>query len=87
MKLGQSAASAAQWTTFTKKYRSEMSLPDARHALALLAVLSQTADFSVGCYCEDEDRCHRSILRQLLIESGARINESEVMRTTTVPRK
>ena len=75
MKLGQSAESAAQWTTFTKKYRTEMSMPDARHALELLAVLSHTADFSVGCYCEDEDRCHRSILRQLLIENGARIDE------------
>ena len=50
-----------------------MSTPGARHALALLAVLSQSADFSVGCYCEDEERCHRSILRQLLVEQGARI--------------
>ena len=73
MKLGQSADSAAQWAGFTKKYRAEMAMPDARHALELLAVLSHTADFSVGCYCEDEDRCHRSILRQLLIENGARI--------------
>lgn len=73
MKLGQSAESAAQWATFTRKYRVEMSLPDARHALELLAVLSHTADFSVGCYCENEDRCHRSILKQLLIENGARI--------------
>ena len=50
-----------------------MSTPEAKQALALLAVLSHSADFSVGCYCEDEERCHRSILRQLLVEQGARI--------------
>lgn len=73
MKLGQAAATAAQWAAFARKYRAEMSTPEARHALALLAVLSHSADFSVGCYCEDDERCHRSILRQLLIDQGARI--------------
>jgi uncharacterized protein YeaO (DUF488 family) len=73
MKLGQTAASAAQWSKFAKKYRVEMDAPDARHTLELLAALSHTTDFSVGCYCEDEDRCHRSILRQLLVEKGARV--------------
>jgi uncharacterized protein YeaO (DUF488 family) len=50
-----------------------MAAPDAAHALALLAALSQTTNFSVGCYCEDEQHCHRSILRQLLIEQGAKV--------------
>ncbi len=73
MKLGQEAGSAAQWAAFTKKYRAEMAAPDAKHDLALLAVLSRTVSFSVGCYCEREDRCHRAILKQLLLENGASI--------------
>jgi uncharacterized protein YeaO (DUF488 family) len=73
MKRGQEATSPAQWAAFTKKYRAEMAQPHARHGLALLAVLSHTANFSVGCYCEDERRCHRSVLRQLLIENGAKV--------------
>ena len=73
MKLGQSADSPAAWAMFTKKYKAEMAEPGAKHALELLAALSHTANFSVGCYCEDESRCHRSILRQQLIENGARV--------------
>ncbi|HUF12649.1 MAG TPA: DUF488 family protein [Longimicrobiales bacterium] len=73
MKLGLSATTEKEWTAFTRKYRAEMRSPDARHALALLAALSQQADFSVGCYCESEERCHRSILKQLLEENGARV--------------
>ena len=73
MKLGQEAATPAQWSAFTKKYRAEMAAPGAKHDLELLAALSHASDFSVGCYCEDEARCHRSILRQLLIENGARV--------------
>ncbi len=73
MKLGQEAVSAAQWSAFTRKYKAEMAAPDAKHDLELLAVLSHTTDFSVGCYCEHEDRCHRSILKQLLIEKGAKV--------------
>ena len=73
MKRGQDATSHAQWAAFAKKYKSEMAEPQARHALALLAVLSHTTNFSVGCYCENEGRCHRSVLRQLLIENGAKI--------------
>ena len=73
MKLGQAAASPAQWASFARKYRAEMAAPEARHDLELLAVLSHTTDFSVGCYCEHEDHCHRSILRQLLIENGAKV--------------
>jgi uncharacterized protein YeaO (DUF488 family) len=73
MKLGQGATTRAQWVTFARRYRAEMVEPDARHALELLAALSQTTDFSVGCYCEDEGRCHRSILRQRLTEHGAKV--------------
>lgn len=71
MKLGQEAASAADWAAFAKRYRAEMAAPDAKHALELLAALSRTSALAVGCYCEDEARCHRSILRQLLTEAGA----------------
>ena len=73
MKLGQKASSPAQWAAFARKYRAEMGAPEAKHDLALLAALSHTTGFSVGCYCEDEARCHRSILRQLLIEHGAKV--------------
>jgi uncharacterized protein YeaO (DUF488 family) len=73
MKRGQEARSPAQWAQFTRKYRTEMSAPAARHDLALLAALSHAADFSVGCYCEDERRCHRSILKQLLVQNGAKV--------------
>lgn len=73
MKLGQQAADHAALTNFTRKYRAEMALPEASRTLDLLAALSQHADFSVGCYCEDEARCHRSILRTLLVERGARL--------------
>ncbi len=73
MKLGQAAASPAQWSAFARKYKAEMAAPEAKHDLELLAALSHTTDFSVGCYCEHEDRCHRSILKQLLIENGAKV--------------
>ena len=73
MKLGQNAASPAQWAAFARKYKAEMGAPAAKHDQELLAVLSHTANFSVGCYCQHEDRCHRSILRQLLVENGAKV--------------
>ena len=71
MKLGQEATTAAQWAAFTKKYRSEMASPENSHVLELLATLSHHSDFSVGCYCELEAQCHRSILRELLADKGA----------------
>ena len=71
MKLAQAATTPQQWAAFARKYRAEMSTPDAKRTLDLLAVLSRTTDFSVGCYCEDENHCHRSILRELLLEHGA----------------
>jgi uncharacterized protein YeaO (DUF488 family) len=73
MKLGQAASSAAQWMAFTKKYRAEMAKPDNSRTIDLLAALSHHANFSVGCYCEDEAHCHRSLLRELLIEKGAKL--------------
>jgi uncharacterized protein YeaO (DUF488 family) len=73
MRLGRRASTPAQWSAFVRKYKSEMALPHARHDIRLLAALSHAADFSVGCYCEQEDRCHRTILWQLLIENGATV--------------
>jgi len=73
MKLGQDARTPAQWATFIRKYRSEMARPDADHAIEVLAVLSRQSNFSVGCYCEREEHCHRSVLRELLLEKGAEL--------------
>jgi len=73
VKLAQSASTAAEWSRFRRKYRAEMRGSEARHDLELLAALSHTTDFSVGCYCEDESRCHRSVLRELLAEVGAKV--------------
>jgi uncharacterized protein YeaO (DUF488 family) len=73
MHAAQRAKSERDWNAFKKKYRSEMSKPEASRALDVLAALSRHADFSVGCYCEDESRCHRSVLRELLAERGAKL--------------
>ena len=73
VKQAQAAATRQEWAAFARKYRAEMATPDNRHTLALLARMSQDANFSVGCYCEDESRCHRSVLRELLAEAGAQI--------------
>ena len=70
MKLGQNADTDARWAGFAKKYRAEMNAADASRSIDLLATLSKHADFSVGCYCENESRCHRSILGELLRERG-----------------
>ena len=73
MRLGQAASTPSQWASFARKYKAEMAAPEASRSLDLLAVLSHTADFSVGCYCQDEDYCHRSILKQLLVGHGAKV--------------
>jgi uncharacterized protein YeaO (DUF488 family) len=73
MKLGQEAETPAQWNAFMRKYKAEMAEADASRSLDLLAALSHSAPFSVGCYCEEESRCHRSLLRGLLAERGADI--------------
>jgi len=72
IKLVLHSANDRAWARFVRSYRAEMKQPTAAHLLALLANLSHTSDFSVGCYCTDEARCHRSILRELLREAGAR---------------
>ncbi len=63
----------AGWPSFVRRYRGEMKRPAASHALDLLAALSRVCDLSVGCYCADESRCHRSVLRDLLAERGAQL--------------
>jgi uncharacterized protein YeaO (DUF488 family) len=73
MKLGQQATTPAAWAAFTRKYHAEMAQPAAAQTLDLLAALSQHAQFAVGCYCEDDARCHRSLLRALLAARGARL--------------
>lgn len=72
VKLGQAAETPTQWAAFMRQYKREMAAPEAAHAIALLAALSQRSDFALGCYCEQEAHCHRSVLRQLLTEKGAR---------------
>lgn len=74
MKRGQAAETEAEWRAFASAYRKEMKAPDAAHAIELLAALSQQTDFAVGCYCENESRCHRSLLRGLLEERGAQLH-------------
>ncbi len=73
VKLAQGATTPAQWGRFVRKYRAEMGTPENTRVLELLAALSLHCNFSVGCYCEDESHCHRSVLRELLLEKGARV--------------
>jgi uncharacterized protein YeaO (DUF488 family) len=73
VKLAQTAETEREWAGFVRRYRAEMAAPEQRRLLDLLAALSHQADFSVGCYCADESRCHRSVLRALLTEHGARL--------------
>jgi uncharacterized protein YeaO (DUF488 family) len=73
VKQALGSRSDREWQRFVKKYRTEMAAPHCRSMIEVLAVLSHQADFSVGCYCADESRCHRSILRELLVDSGANV--------------
>ena len=73
MNFAHAAETPAQWAAFIRKYRSEMAAPDRAHAIELLAALSHHVDFSVGCYCENEAHCHRSVLRELLRDKGAKM--------------
>jgi uncharacterized protein YeaO (DUF488 family) len=73
MKQGQAASTEKEWQLFSKTYRAEMSASENSRTLDLLAALSHQTQFSVGCYCENESRCHRSLLRLLLAERGAKI--------------
>jgi uncharacterized protein YeaO (DUF488 family) len=71
LKVAQSAKDEKAWRSFIKRFRSEMSRAENSRVLDLLASLSHQTNFSVGCYCKDEEHCHRSVLRQLLVERGA----------------
>jgi uncharacterized protein YeaO (DUF488 family) len=73
LKLGRAARTEAAWRRFLRAYRREMAAPDNARTIALLAALSRHTNFSLGCYCEDETRCHRSALKALLAEQGAAI--------------
>ena len=73
MAQGLAAECDREWEAFKRKFRAEMKQPDASHLLDALALLSHDASFSLGCYCEDENRCHRSVLRDLLAQRGAKI--------------
>ena len=73
VKKARKARDESEWKTFVRKYRAEMKRPEASHLLDLLAALSRHADLSVGCYCLDASHCHRSVLRNLLEEHGARL--------------
>lgn len=74
VKLAKTAASDRDWTRFERKYRAEMARPEARADLDLLAAMSHRTSFSVGCYCADEARCHRRVLRELLVARGAKVS-------------
>ena len=73
VKQGLQAVDERTWRAFVRRYRAEMKRPEAAHLLALLAALSQRMDLSVGCFCENESRCHRSVLKEILREGGADI--------------
>jgi uncharacterized protein YeaO (DUF488 family) len=73
LKLGRSVDTAAGWRRFARRYRSEMKHPEAMQALDLLAAMSRRTNLAVGCYCEVESRCHRSLLRELLVARGAHV--------------
>lgn len=73
VKAALGASDERAWKAFARAYRREMARPEPQRLLTLLAALSHTADFSVGCYCENEGRCHRSLLRELLAAHGAKV--------------
>ncbi len=71
LKEGLAVTDEASWRRFARRYRAEMKAPEQRHVLDLLSAMSERTNLSVGCYCADEDRCHRSVLRELLADHGA----------------
>lgn len=73
MKLGQNAKNENEWKGFLRKFRAEMAKPENSRILDLLAALSHQCNFSIGCYCAEEQHCHRSVLRALLLERGAKV--------------
>ena len=77
MAQGQAAQDEKEWAAFRRKFQAEMKQPDAGHVLDLLAAMSHQSSFSLGCYCGDESRCHRSVLRELLTQRGAAISDTQ----------
>ncbi|WP_395685401.1 DUF488 domain-containing protein [Caenimonas koreensis] len=75
MALGQAVQDQKSWNTFQRKFTAEMKQPDASHVLDLLAAMSHQTSLALGCYCENEARCHRSVLRELLAARGARLDD------------
>jgi uncharacterized protein YeaO (DUF488 family) len=73
MAEGQAAQTDREWSAFKRKFNAEMKQPEASHLLDLLAAMSHQTSFALGCYCEDENHCHRSVLRELLAQRGAKI--------------
>ncbi len=73
MKQGHKAENESEWKAFFRKFRAEMTSPENSRILDLLAALSHQTNFSIGCYCADEQHCHRSVLRALLLERGAKV--------------
>lgn len=73
IKMGLASKTGREWAAFMKRYRAEMAGAENSRIVDLLAALSHTTNFSVGCYCEDESHCHRSVLRQLLVDRGAKV--------------
>lgn len=73
VKQGLAAETEREWAAFVKQFRREMAVPDRSRLLDLLAALSRQTNVAIGCYCADEPRCHRSVLRGLLEERGARL--------------
>jgi uncharacterized protein YeaO (DUF488 family) len=81
---GLASDSPKAWQAFVRRYRAEMKRPEAGRLLDLLAALSRQSNFSVGCYCADETRCHRSVLRELLAEHGATLVPDDGSRSTII---
>jgi len=73
VKQAQAATTPKEWAAFERKYRHEMAEPDNARLIAVLAALYQETNFAVGCYCADETHCHRSVLREMLREAGAKM--------------
>jgi uncharacterized protein YeaO (DUF488 family) len=69
----RSSDGPGSWNAFVRRFKAEMNKPETSHLLDTLAALSHSANFSVGCYCDDEAHCHRSVLRELLVERGAKV--------------
>lgn len=80
MAQGKAADTAAEWNVFVRAFKSEMAEGTSSRTLNLLATLSLGANFSLGCYCEDEARCHRSVLRELLTDRGAALDQAQARR-------